>query len=73
MTEYKYFICVYLFTGLTPFTNYEFQVQAVNNIGQGLPSESVYVKTGETGNFPQDLAIFGLFSGLIVVTLLFFL
>ena len=36
-------------TGLDPYTTYEIRVVAVNNIGRGLPSSSIDVKTGETG------------------------
>ena len=35
--------------GLTPFTEYEFVVLAVNNVGRGDTSRPVVATTGETG------------------------
>jgi len=35
--------------GLTPFTDYEFVVLAVNNVGRGDKSRAVVATTGETG------------------------
>ena len=40
---------MFFFSELTPFTEYEFQVLAVNKIGMGPPSDPAYVTTGETG------------------------
>lgn len=34
---------------LSPYTEYEFYVVAVNNFGRGPPSEPVTCTTGETG------------------------
>lgn len=39
----------YTVMGLSAYTNYEFRVIAVNNIGSGEPSNPVYVTTGELG------------------------
>jgi hypothetical protein len=36
--------------GLTPYTEYEFVVLAVNNVGRGDKSSPVVATTGETGN-----------------------
>lgn len=38
----------YIVSGLTPYTEYEFFVIAVNAIGRGTPSTSVQITTGET-------------------------
>ena len=35
--------------GLTPYTEYEFVVLAVNNVGRGEKSQAVVATTGETG------------------------
>ncbi|XP_072904503.1 receptor-type tyrosine-protein phosphatase delta-like isoform X17 [Hemitrygon akajei] len=37
----------YIVGGLSPYSDYEFRVIAVNNIGQGPPSEAVETRTGE--------------------------
>ncbi|KAJ8011476.1 hypothetical protein DPEC_G00058610 [Dallia pectoralis] len=37
----------YSIGGLSPYSEYEFRVMAVNNIGQGPPSEPVETRTGE--------------------------
>ncbi|XP_029687427.1 receptor-type tyrosine-protein phosphatase F isoform X5 [Takifugu rubripes] len=37
----------YSIGGLSPFSEYEFRVMAVNNIGRGPPSDSVETRTGE--------------------------
>ncbi|RWS19142.1 Tyrosine-protein phosphatase Lar-like protein, partial [Leptotrombidium deliense] len=39
----------YTVSKLTPYTEYEFNVIAVNSIGRGTQSVPVYVTTGETG------------------------
>lgn len=39
--------------GLTPFTEYEFVVLAVNNVGRGDNSKPVVATTGETGTRGQ--------------------
>lgn len=41
----------YTIRSLSPYTEYEMYVIAVNNIGRGPPSTPAYVITGETGNF----------------------
>ena len=37
---------------LSPYTEYEFYVIAVNNLGRGPPSSAAVVTTGETGEPP---------------------
>ena len=37
--------------GLTPYTEYEFVVLGVNNVGRGEKSQPVVATTGETGEF----------------------
>ena len=44
--------------GLTPFTEYEFIVLAVNSVGRGPPSTPVNATTGETGTNPVLLLDF---------------
>jgi hypothetical protein len=39
----------YVVRGLSPYTEYEFHVIGVNNIGRGPPSAAVSSTTGETG------------------------
>ena len=39
----------YVVRGLSPYTEYEFHVIGVNNIGRGPPSTPVSTTTGETG------------------------
>lgn len=39
----------YAVRGLSPYTEYEFHVIGVNNIGRGPPSSPASVITGETG------------------------
>lgn len=41
----------YAVRNLSPYTEYEMYVVAVNNIGRGPPSAPVVVTTGETGKF----------------------
>lgn len=38
----------YVINSLTPYTEYEFYIIAVNSIGRGQPSTPLYVTTGET-------------------------
>ena len=45
VTEY------YTITQLSPYTQYEFIVRAINNIGRGPPSLSANITTGETGKY----------------------
>lgn len=40
----------YVVRGLSPYTEYEFHVIGVNNIGRGPPSAPVSTTTGETGS-----------------------
>lgn len=40
----------YVVRALSPYTEYEFYVIAVNNIGRGPPSIPATTTTGETGN-----------------------
>ncbi|KAI8509854.1 hypothetical protein Bbelb_122820 [Branchiostoma belcheri] len=42
----------YTVQSLQPYTEYEFRVSAVNNIGQGAPSEPRQATTGERGGLP---------------------
>lgn len=41
----------YVVRGLSPYTEYEFYVIAMNNIGRGPPSVPAVGTTGETGKF----------------------
>ena len=41
----------YIINSLTPYTEYEFYIVAVNMIGRGQPSTPHYVTTGETSKF----------------------
>ena len=54
----------YTVRSLSPYTEYEMSVIAVNNIGRGPPSQSVVVTTGETGNdiFSLSLSLFLILS-----------
>jgi receptor-type tyrosine-protein phosphatase F len=40
----------YTVRGLSPYTEYELYVIAVNAVGRGIPSDPAVVTTGETGN-----------------------
>lgn len=40
---------------LSPYTEYEFYVVAVNNFGRGPPSEPVTCTTGETGKIKDNI------------------
>lgn len=44
-------------TNLSPYTEYEMYVIAVNNIGRGPASEPAVFTTGETGMFKEFLFI----------------
>ncbi|XP_066985469.1 tyrosine-protein phosphatase Lar isoform X3 [Macrobrachium rosenbergii] len=65
----------YTVIGLTPFTEYEFHVLAVNKIGRGAPSEPVLVTTGETvngantkpGSAPRNVHVRPLSSSTMVI------
>ncbi|CAL4074439.1 unnamed protein product, partial [Meganyctiphanes norvegica] len=65
----------YTVIGLTPFTEYEFHVLAVNKIGRGAPSEPAYVTTGETnsgggskpGSSPRNVHVRPLSSSTMVI------
>ncbi|CAL4196478.1 unnamed protein product, partial [Meganyctiphanes norvegica] len=59
----------YTVIGLTPFTEYEFHVLAVNKIGRGPPSEPSYVTTGETkpGSAPRNVHVRPLSSSTMVI------
>ena len=46
----------YTIRSLSPYTEYEMYVIAVNNIGRGPPSAPTFVTTGETGNFLRNLS-----------------
>lgn len=41
----------YVVRSLSPYTEYEFYVIAVNNIGRGPPSSAASTTTGETGTY----------------------
>lgn len=43
----------YVVRGLSPYTEYEFYVIAMNNIGRGPPSAPATTTTGETGKKNQ--------------------
>lgn len=43
----------YVVRTLSPYTEYEFYIFAVNNIGRGPPSAPATCTTGETGKFIQ--------------------
>ena len=44
----------YVVRGLSPYTEYEFHVIGVNNIGRGPASSPVSTTTGETGTKLQE-------------------
>lgn len=60
----------YVVRGLSPYTEYEFYVIAMNNIGRGPPSVPAVGTTGETGKFFCCLLVYSHISMLIVVTTL---
>lgn len=47
----------YVVRALSPYTEYEFYVIAVNNIGRGPPSIPATTTTGETGNKYSQLIV----------------
>ncbi|XP_034147275.1 receptor-type tyrosine-protein phosphatase F isoform X4 [Esox lucius] len=47
----------YSIGGLSPYSEYEFRVMAVNNIGRGPPSEPVETRTGEQAPSSPPLAV----------------
>lgn len=49
----------YVVRALSPYTEYEFYVIAVNNIGRGPPSIPATTTTGETGK-NHDVCNFGI-------------
>lgn len=55
----------YVVRGLSPYTEYEFHVIGVNNIGRGPASSPVSVITGETGE------LFGIVTGFPISELVF--
>ncbi|XP_063235458.1 tyrosine-protein phosphatase Lar isoform X2 [Bacillus rossius redtenbacheri] len=59
----------YTVRGLSPYTEYEMFVIAVNNIGRGPPSSPVIVTTGETepGTAPRNVQVRPLSSSTMVI------
>ncbi|XP_043196400.1 tyrosine-protein phosphatase Lar-like isoform X3 [Amphibalanus amphitrite] len=59
----------YVVPNLAPYTEYEFRVIAVNNIGRGQPSVPVQVTTGPTepGSAPKNVHVRPLSSSTLVV------
>nr|XP_046909116.1 tyrosine-protein phosphatase Lar-like isoform X4 [Dermatophagoides farinae] len=59
----------YVINSLTPYTEYEFYIIAVNTIGRGQPSSSITITTGETklGSYPRNVQARPLSSTTIVV------
>ncbi|UXI17727.1 RING finger protein 11 [Sarcoptes scabiei] len=62
----------YVINSLTPYSEYEFYVIAVNSIGKGLASTPIFVTTGETksnmmGSYPRNVQARPLSSTTIVV------
>nr|XP_027202384.1 tyrosine-protein phosphatase Lar-like isoform X2 [Dermatophagoides pteronyssinus] len=59
----------YVINSLTPYTEYEFYIIAVNTIGRGQPSTSISITTGETklGSYPRNVQARPLSSTTIVV------
>jgi netrin-G3 ligand len=47
----------YTVRGLSPYTEYELYVIAVNSIGRGPTSTPALVTTGETGKLPTKLKL----------------
>ncbi|CRK99959.1 CLUMA_CG013255, isoform B [Clunio marinus] len=60
----------YVVRGLSPYTEYEFHVIGVNNIGRGPPSAPVSTTTGETEmeSAPRNIEVRPLSSSTMVVT-----
>jgi receptor-type tyrosine-protein phosphatase F len=59
----------YTIRSLSPYTEYEMYVIAVNNIGRGPPSTPAYVITGETepGSSPRNVQVRPLSSSTMVI------
>ncbi|XP_045495548.1 tyrosine-protein phosphatase Lar isoform X3 [Colias croceus] len=59
----------YSVTNLSPYTEYEMYVIAVNNIGRGPPSEPAVITTGETepGSAPRNVQVRPLSSSTMVI------
>lgn len=59
----------YTVRGLSPYTEYEFYVIAVNNLGRGPPSAPTIVPTGETepGTAPRNVQVRPLSSSTMVI------
>ncbi|XP_045536160.1 tyrosine-protein phosphatase Lar isoform X2 [Papilio machaon] len=61
----------YSVTNLSPYTEYEMYVIAVNNIGRGAPSEPAVITTGETGakpgSAPRNVQVRPLSSSTMVI------
>ncbi|XP_059050775.1 tyrosine-protein phosphatase Lar isoform X4 [Achroia grisella] len=59
----------YSVTNLSPYTEYEMYVIAVNNIGRGPPSSSAVITTGETepGSAPRNVLVRPLSSSTMVI------
>lgn len=55
----------YVVRALSPYTEYEFYVIAVNNIGRGPPSAPATCTTGETGKLITHINLF-IFSSIIL-------
>jgi receptor-type tyrosine-protein phosphatase F len=49
----------YVVRALSPYTEYEFHVIGVNNIGRGPPSQTVSCFTGESGEMTFYFWFFG--------------
>ncbi|CAH1716486.1 unnamed protein product [Chironomus riparius] len=60
----------YVVRGLSPYTEYEFHVIGVNNIGRGPPSAAVSATTGETEmeSAPRNIEVRPLSSSTMVIT-----
>ncbi|KAM3960723.1 tyrosine-protein phosphatase Lar-like [Aphomia sociella] len=59
----------YAVTNLSPYTEYEMYVMAVNNIGRGPPSAPAVITTGETepGSAPKNVLVRPLSSSTMVI------
>lgn len=56
----------YVVRALSPYTDYEFYVIAVNNIGRGPPSIPATTTTGETGKNSLDFVLFYHLFGILL-------